>query len=122
MIRGFEEYTQPLTEGMIMNVVPKVAALLKYRKGAEFAITNKEIQRLLRHDNITVSDTQVRAIINYIRTNHIVKSILASSKGYYIATDVRELEDYCRSLGQRMNAIGEVRKALLEDTQGRLFL
>lgn len=122
MIRGFEDYTQPLTEGQINSFVPKVAALLKGRKGAEFAITNKVIQRYLQHDGITISDTQVRAVINYIRTNHIVKSVLASSKGYYIATDVRELEDYCRSLGARMNAIGEVRKALLEDTQGRLFL
>ena len=122
MIRGFEQYTAPLTEYQINVVVPRVAAILKDSRGKAHAKTNEQMRRALAAFNITVKDAEMRAVINYIRVNHIVKCVLASGNGYYVATEVNELEEYCRSLQARCNSITQVKLALLDDVQGRIFL
>ena len=40
----------------------------------------------------------------------MIKGLIATSKGYYIAQSRQELEDYIKSLQGRENAVKELRK------------
>lgn len=122
MVTGFEDYTAPLSEHTEKVIVPLVCTMLEGRKGVENAITNKTLREWLAMRGHSVSDTEIRAIINHIRLNGKVRLLLASSKGYYQATTLKEVEEYCRSLSQRSNAILAVKLALQEQIMGRLFL
>ena len=97
MVKGFEEYTGPLNDYERTTVMPRVASILTFCVGPEKAATNKDLrENLLATYNLKVSDPRVRAIINEIRTSDVVPYLVASSKGYYIATSVDEVEDYAR--------------------------
>ena len=92
MLKGFEEYTGPLNGFELNTVLPKVARYLEKCRGAENAETNSQLRFRLSQDyNVHVSDPRLRAIINEIRTSDTVPYLVASSKGYYVATSVAGL-------------------------------
>lgn len=123
MINGFEELTQPLSDFVINVTVPRVVNILKRHIGAENAITNKDIRECLsRAHGDKISDVCLRAVINHIRTTHTLDNVVAGANGYYIATSVEEVENYCRSLAQRECAIKSVRLALMDGIDGRMWL
>jgi len=123
MVKGFEDYTGPLNTFEVSAVLPRVAELLALCKGPEKAVTNKQLREVLASRwNITVTDPRVRAVINEIRTTDTVPYLVASSKGYYVATSVEEVEDYARSLDSRIREMTRVRDALLSQVDGKLFL
>ena len=112
MVRGFENYTAPLTQADKEQTALQLAGLLKWRKGKCVAITNTEIRAMMRSRGYLLSDAKVRALINYIRINGLVERLVASSEGYYVAESAAELADYCDSLREREAAIRAVRQAL----------
>jgi hypothetical protein len=123
MLKGFEEYTGPLNDYERTTVMPRVASILAFCVGPEKAATNKDLrENLLATYNLKVSDPRVRAIINEIRTSDVVPYLVASSKGYYIATSVEEVEDYARTPDSRIREMTRVRDALLSQVEGKLFL
>ena len=123
MLKGFEEYTGPLNDYERLTVLPRTASILAFCVGPEKAVTNRELrERLEGRFNIKVSDPRVRAIINEIRTSDTVPYLVASSKGYYVATSVEEVEDYARTLDSRIREMTRVRDALLSQVEGKLFL
>lgn len=123
MLKGFEDYTGPLNDFERTSVLPRTASILSFCVGPDKALTNKELrERLLAEFNIRVTDPRVRAVINEIRTSDIVPYLVASSKGYYVATSVEEVEDYARTLDSRIREMIRVRDALLSQVEGKLFL
>ena len=58
-----------------------------------------------------VSEARIRKLIHYIRVNRLVKNIIATSKGYYIATTEEEIKSFVESLQQRINSIEEVKNS-----------
>ena len=123
MLKGFEDYTGPLNDYERTIVLPRTASVLKACNGPDRALTNKELREiLLAKFNIRVTDPRVRAVINEIRTSDIVPYLVASSKGYYVATSVEEVEDYARTLDSRIREMTRVRDALLSQVEGKLFL
>lgn len=123
MLKGFEDYTGPLNDFERTYVLPRTASILAFCVGPDKALTNKELrERLLAQFNIKVADPRVRAVINEIRTSDIVPYLVASSKGYYVATSVEEVEDYARTLDSRIREMIRVRDALLSQVEGKLFL
>lgn len=123
MVRGFEEYTHGLTGFELNTVMPKLGAILSSCTGPDKAVTNRQIRaQLLARYNLEVSDPRVRAMINELRTSDAVPYLVASSKGYYIAGSVEEVEDYARSLDSRIREMARVRDALLGQVEGKLFL
>lgn len=121
MIPGFEEYTAPLTDYEKNVVASWVAQILRRHEGADAAITNKQIRTELALVRVECSDAALRAVINYIRIKNIVPGVLASSRGYYVETSRNAVEEYCRSLTARANAILAVKASLLESIDGKLF-
>ena len=123
MIQGFEYQTAELTTYERDMLVPIITAGLKERIGSKNAIRSTDISRLLAsHGYPPVTGARVRKCINYIRTNGLVPHLIASNRGYFVATSVEEVERYADSLQQRANSILSVKKALTEQLSGKIFL
>lgn len=112
MITGFNEITKQLTESE-MKLVPNFVKNLSKKFGKENVISNKQIRKAYLNTGQKLSDARVRKIINYIRINGLVKNLVSNSRGYYIASNRKEVEEYTLSLLERENAIKQVRIALL---------
>lgn len=104
MVTGFEEITVELSEEEI-ELAYKVAIGFSFRKGKEKAITNSEIVKSMKAKGYKVNDTRIRKIIQYIRVNYLVRNLVASSKGYYVETDPREIAKYKQSLRERIQSM-----------------
>ena len=63
----------------------------------------------LGHD---VSDTRIRKIINYIRNNNLVSVLLASSRGYWVSKDKKEIQDWIESMEGRISSMAVVKNAV----------
>ena len=104
MIQGFEEHTVELTE-QEEKIALKMAAKLKLSVGKENAVTNERIQYFFGMNKVKIGSARIRKIIQYIRINSLVDNLCATSKGYFVAANQKELDDYILSLNQRLNAI-----------------
>lgn len=112
MLNGFDQQTEPLTDYERDILLPIIAKGLSMRVGAKRAVRNKEIVSAMRNAGYELSDARLRKIINHIRCCGYVKCLVATSKGYYVATSPDELQDYITSLCGREGAIRTVREAM----------
>jgi len=88
--------------------------------GRENAITNKNlVNRMSKLGFSSITPERMRKLINHIRIYDLLDCLVASSKGYYISNDEKEISDYIDSLRGREEAIRAVRLAL-EAQLGRL--
>ena len=108
MLAGFEDITQDLNEYEEQKLLPLFVSSLARRRGKANAITNKQIVQILKDRSIIVSDVQVRKIISHIRTNCLVEGLLASSSGYWVSEDPREIEKYQDSLKGRISRMKNI--------------
>lgn len=112
MIEGFEEQTKPLSD-YEKKMVPGFVTAFSTRIGKENAISSEQIISGVKKTwGIDINGARVRKIVNHIRINGLVKRLVASSKGYYIENDDKELIKYLHSLAQRKSAIEGVLLAL----------
>jgi hypothetical protein len=103
MITGFENITFKLTEEEL-RLAKNMAIGLANRVGVEQAITSKKMIKAYGETyGLILSDARIRKIINYLRLNKIVPRLVASSKGYYVATSLKDLERYKKSLIGRVS-------------------
>jgi nucleoside-triphosphatase THEP1 len=110
MVQGFEEYTHQLTDYEEGVLLPLLVAGLKTKRGKINAITGKKIVETLKNKGYKITGPRVRKLVNFIRLNGLVINLISSSKGYFIATEAQEIEDYINSLKQREEAIAAIRK------------
>lgn len=108
MITNFENITEGLSHEETTIVLPKVIELVKWRRGKENAVTNRKLVNLLTAMGHNVSEPRIRKMINQIRLNGLVKNLLATSKGYYVTTDPKEIKNYVQSLRERASAINAI--------------
>lgn len=107
MIKNFQKETCPLTDYEKDRLVPVVVACLSSRRGSSQAVNSRQL--LMHHlKNYMVDAARLRKVINYIRTKGLIKGLMATSKGYYIAESREELEAYLESLQGRELAIKEL--------------
>ena len=133
MIQGFEEETQPLTQYEEEVLLPVILKGLQKKVGKEQAVTNRTIaMKMTVAGYEKLCGARVRKVINYIRTKDLLPGLIATSTGYYIATNAEELKEYEESLLGREMAIKEVRLAIArqrriiyegtqEKEQGKVF-
>ena len=90
----FEPETTKLTE-YELKLVPIVVNILKSRLGRENAITNKNlVNRMSKLGFSSITPERMRKLINHIRIYDLLDCLVASSKGYYISNDEKEISDY----------------------------
>lgn len=109
MLNGFDQQTEPLTDYERNVLLPIIAKGLSMHVGAKRAVSNKEIVSAMRNAGYELSEARLRKIINNIRCCGYVKCLVATSKGYHVATSPDELSDYINSLKGREQAISAVR-------------
>lgn len=110
MIEGFPDETKKLNDfekKVVRVMVPK----LKMNVGEIKAVTNREITRSLEGMGYKVSPARLRKIMHHIRVNKLVTNLIATSKGYYRATKKKEVEDYAKSLQQRIDSIAALKNS-----------
>lgn len=89
-----------------ISVSNKVAKLIKAAKGK---ITNNDLRAIMMQKHqIHLSQIQMRRIINYIRTEGIVKNLAADWEGYWIEKDTLKVMKYIKSLELRAKSIMNV--------------
>lgn len=109
MIEGFERETKDLTQ-YELSLVPKFIGGFAGKYGKDNAITNDKIISVLKDRGVKISQSRVRKIINHIRNRGLVEGLIASSAGYYISTDLEELQKYVLSLQSREDAIRVIKE------------
>ena len=112
-VLNFEEYTHELTEHEFNVVLPLFIEALKLKVGKNKATTSTMIiKRLKERKGINITGPRVRKIMHHITVMGLVPNLVASNKGYYVATTKKELEDYEISLMQRADSIYAKAKAI----------
>lgn len=90
-----------------------IGRTLRGKIGKEKAVKSQDIIKGMKNSfNAKISDPRLRKIINFLRTQKIVKWLIATSNGYYIATSREEVLTYIESLKGREEAIRAVRESL----------
>lgn len=112
MIQGFQTQTEPLTDYEQNILLPVICRGLVTKVGEAHAITNTAITRAMKGAGYQLTEARLRKIINHIRVNGLLHWLIATSKGYYIATSRQEMEDYIDSLRGREQAIRAVRESM----------
>ena len=112
MINTFEEYTFELTEYERETLQPMIIKGLKVRIGKENSITNKTICKALKDLRHEITEPRLRKIIHSIRANNIIPLLLSTSKGYFVARDSKEVDDWIKSMEQRINSQKQVLNAI----------
>lgn len=112
MLEGFNEHTEPLTDYERNTLLPVICRGLSNKVGEGKAITNAAITKAMKGAGYQLNEARVRKIINHIRTTGMVRWLIATSKGYYIATSRQEMDDYIGSLRGREDAIRAVRESM----------
>ncbi len=118
MLKGFEIETAPLSEYEEKVLLPVMVRGLHNKFGKGMAVKNGYICDRLKAAGYDITEARVRKLISYIRINGLVPRLMASSAGYYISNDRKELADYIGSLKGRELAIRAVREALEEQVAG----
>ncbi len=110
MINNFEEYTFELTNEE-RYVVETIVKRFNTLKGKRNIVTGEQIRiGIKNHLQIDFTDSRIRKMIQYIRLNNMVMGLVASSKGYYVAETIDEIQQWVDSLKSRENAIREIRE------------
>lgn len=104
MINNFFNETKPLTD-FERALLPTMVKCLQRHVGRKHAVTNRKMREGLADYGYDVSDARIRKIINHIRTHGLVECLMATSKGYYVTTDVAEFEGYLESVQARIDSI-----------------
>ena len=111
MIRNFFRETDLLSPFEEEHILPKIVEILEQCKGFSNCITNKRI--IERYGVASYEmESRVRKVINYIRNKGIIPCLIATNKGYVIATDAKEITDYEESLKGRETAIRKIRLSI----------
>lgn len=112
MINGFETQTEELNEHEENVLLPLMVKGLKSKIGKERAITNSQMIDGLKTMGHKVTSARIRKIIHHIRITGLVECLVASSKGYYISNDKKEMDSYIESLIQRSESIQRIANQL----------
>lgn len=110
MINNFEDYTFELTneEKFVVETIVKRFNTLK---GKRNIATGEQIRNGIRnHLQIDFAESRIRKMIQYIRLNNLVLGLVATSRGYYVAESIDEIQQWVDSLKSRENAIREIRE------------
>lgn len=111
MITNFENETHELTD-YELSLIPSIVKNLKNKVGKENAITSTEIIKAFKNHGKKMSGPRWRKIVNYIRINSLVPLLISTSKGYYVATEDKEILEYLSSLRERISSITLVYDAI----------
>lgn len=106
MLTGFEKITEDLNQYEESEVLPLIVAGLRSKIGKDKAITGTEICNKVnisgRLNGYKLTPVKLRKMISRIRVKGIISALCSSSKGYFVADTLEELETCLKSLSERL--------------------
>lgn len=111
-ITNFEDQTHELTEYELKTLLPLMVKGLKTKVGVNNSITSTEIVKILKAAGYKIDPARVRKLVNHIRVNNEIYNLVATGKGYHVATSESECRLFIKSLDERINSIITVRDAM----------
>ena len=106
MINNFEDLTYELTNEELEKVDVIIKGL-SVSEGKSNAISGAVIC-----DKMNLTGVRLRKIIHYIRIKNKLYGLCSCSKGYYIASNITELNEYIVSFKQRIKSQVDVLNSL----------
>ena len=110
MIKGFEDYTYELTN-YEKELVEKLIKGLSPKIGRNNAVTSTVICK-----SLNIVGPRLRKLINHIRITNQLAGLCSTSKGYFVAENLGEIDDYIISLKQRIKSQVEVLNSIERQT------
>ena len=110
MIKGFEDYTYELTN-YEKELVEKLIKGLSPKIGRSNAVTSTVICK-----SLNIVGPRLRKLINHIRITNQLAGLCSTSKGYFVAENLGEIDDYIISLKQRIKSQVEVLNSIERQT------
>ena len=110
MIKGFEDYTYELTN-YEKQLVEKLIKGLSPKIGRNNAVTSTVICK-----SLNIVGPRLRKLINHIRITNQLAGLCSTSKGYFVAENLGEIDDYIISLKQRIKSQVEVLNSIERQT------
>jgi len=110
MIKGFEDYTYELTN-YENDLVDKLIKGLSPKIGRNNAVTSTVICK-----SLNIVGPRLRKLINHIRITNQLAGLCSTSKGYFVAENLGEIDDYIISLKQRIKSQVEVLNSIERQT------
>jgi len=110
MIKGFEEYTYELTN-YEKELIEKLIKGLSPKIGRNNAVTSTVICK-----SLNIVGPRLRKLINHIRITNQLAGLCSTSKGYFVAENLGEIDDYIISLKQRIKSQVEVLNSIERQT------
>ena len=110
MIKGFEDYTYELTN-YEKELIEKLIKGLSPKIGRNNAVTSTVICK-----SLNIVGPRLRKLINHIRITNQLAGLCSTSKGYFVAENLGEIDDYIISLKQRIKSQVEVLNSIERQT------
>jgi exonuclease I len=109
MIPTFEDITYSLTEYEKEVLLPIMIQGFKTKIGKDKVVTNPQICKALKAKGFKISEPRVRKLVFHIRNQNLLPKLIASSKGYWIATNQEEVEMWLSSVNAKIDALLETK-------------
>jgi hypothetical protein len=110
MIKNFEEFTIDLTPTE-HRLIPMMVDRFKMKRGIAHIVTAETmISKINESFGVKLKDTRIRKMIQFIRVNNLVPGLIATSRGYYTAETIDEINEWIESLKAREFAIRQIRE------------
>jgi len=117
MIKSFEKETAELNDYEKNHLLPIVVEKLSLAVGKSNSIKSHYIVDEIKIRGFKVDSARIRKVVHEIRAKGLIKNLMATSNGYYIATSKKDIEVYIQSLRQREDSIRQIRTALIKQSQ-----
>jgi len=87
-------------------IYPLVIGILSHR-GKEKVFSSTKISKILREFGEEITDAQIRKIVFFIRKRNHIPLLLANHEGYFIASNIEEVNAWIDSHKSKISAMGE---------------
>lgn len=117
MLTNFEHQTEELDDCDLAIIPMVIKAFSKYTKANPIKAPEIVATFNLNREKIgyprKLTEPKLRKICNHIRSNGLLP-LIATSQGYYVSFDQKEVSDMIRSLRERANAINRSADGLVK--------
>jgi hypothetical protein len=93
-------------------LLPLVLNMLQHRKDKELVFSNTKIRKVLKEFGQDILDSQIRKLVFYIRNNDLLDLLIANNDGYYIATNIQDIEKWLEMQRGKIAAMHESLSAI----------